>query len=187
MLRFNFAEIEESKYKQYIRVDLGFSLIVFLLVIFLVHYQTQSIKREIGITDSRISQLNSEIKRLRKLKIFEGKLLSLKTNLQNKLSIVSNLEKSRHVPNFLYFFEKRQNVSGVWLDRLKYNKNTLSIEANALDLKLIPQFLKRVDSELGTVKLRDIERKKYENRDLNFKIDYYKFKFSVRLRNGPNN
>jgi hypothetical protein len=97
------------------------------------------------------------------------------------------LEKSRHVPNFLYFFEKRQNVSGVWLDRLKYNKNTLSIEANALDLKLIPQFLKRVDSELGTVKLRDIERKKYENRDLNFKIDYYKFKFSVRLRNGPNN
>jgi hypothetical protein len=184
MLKFNFAELRESKFRRYLQADLVFLIFVLLFVYFVVSLQVSSIEEKISVANSKISNLQKTLNRLRKIKKDEKRLLSLKDKLKRKLSVVSELERKRHVPYFLYFFANPQNLKGIWLEQVRYDLHTLKVSANALDVKYIPPFFDSIEKKLGTVKLKNVERKTYKGKEI--VLNYYHFEFDVRLYNGSN-
>jgi len=182
MLRFNFAEIRESKFKKYLQVDLLFFILVVFISYLAVQLQVLSIRQEINSVNSRISELQRSLNKLRMIKRDEKRLLSLKSKLKKKLSVVSELERKRHVPKFLYFFADPKNLKGVWLDQVGYDFRTLKVDANALDVRYIPILFERVEKEMGNVKLRNIRREVYKGKGI--VLGYYHFNFDVRLHYG---
>ena len=184
MLRFNFAETRESAYSKYLKPDLFFLILVVATVIVGVFFYTSSLKEEIRKAQSRIEQLNREIRRLHQIQRREKELLSMKKELQRKLTIVSRLDKNRKVPQFLYFFANPENVKGIWLNSLDYSGRKLVVSGGTLNIQRFPNFLSITEEKLGRVLFRSTERQVYENRELNFKQVYYKFNFGVELKNG---
>jgi len=182
MLRFNFAEVKESKLKRYLQVDLLFLVLVVLISYLAVQLQVLSIKQEITSVNSKISELQKSLNKLRMIKRDEKRLLSLKSKLKKKLSVVSELERKRHVPKFLYFFADPKNLKGVWLDQVRYDLHTLKVDANALDVKYVPLLFEKIEKEMGEVKLRGIRREVYKGRGI--VLGYYHFNFDVRLHYG---
>jgi len=182
MLRFNFAELSESKFGKYLKIDAVFLFLVLLLVHLAANWQISSINKKISILDSRISKLQATLKKLTKIKKNEKKLLSLKDKLRVKLSVVNELERRRHVPEFLYFFSDPQNLRGIWLEQLRYDLDTLRITACTLDVRYISLFFKNIERKLGAVQLKKIERRIYKGK--NVTSNYYRFNFDVELYHG---
>ena len=166
------------------QIDVIFLILIFLLTYLINSHQVSVLKEKIKLTNNKIIHLEREIQKLRGYKIAEKQLMHNKQILKRKLEIVKALEARRRVPRFLYFFAKKENLSGIWLNELTYNINGLKIEANTFSVSLIPQFFGKVESSLGIVKLKDIKREEYKNPSLKLDVDYYKFRFDVRLKNG---
>ena len=186
MLRFNFAEKKESKYIRYVRPDLLFSLLVLLVVVAITYSYTSSINEEIRRTQQQIVKLRSEINRLSRIQKKEKELINVKKELQKKLEIVSQLDKNRKVPEFLYFFADPANVRGIWLTDLNYTGKELRLTGGSLDIEEFPDFLKIVERKLGKVTFKMTDRAIYSSRKLNFSSVYYRFTFNVELKNGSN-
>ncbi|MEO2083617.1 MAG: hypothetical protein ABGX12_06305, partial [Desulfurobacteriaceae bacterium] len=149
MLRFNFAEVKESKFAKYVRPDLLF-LILVLLVVFSVSWAYQnSFKKQIRAVSQQIDTLNRERQRLNKIKKEEKRYKELKKELQLKLSVVSKLDKGRQVPSVLYFFSNPNNLNGIWLDQLSLRDGILNITGNAYTLDNLKEFLSKVETKLG--------------------------------------
>ena len=186
MLRFNFAEKKESKYIKYVRPDLLFSLLVLLIVVAVTYSYTSSISEEINRTQQQIVKLRSEINRLSRIQRKEKELISVKKELQKKLEIVSQLDKNRKVPEFLYFFADPTNVKGIWLTDLHYSGRELHLTGGVLDIEAFPEFLGIVEDKLGKVTFKRTDRAVYSSRKLDFSSVYYRFTFDVELKNGSN-
>lgn len=184
MLRFNFAETKESKFSRYIRLDILFLVLIFLFAYLINSYQVSDLKGRINQVSNKISHLEREIRRLKGYRVAEKQLLQSKQILKRKLEIVKALDRRRQVPKFLYFFSKKKNLVGVWLNKLNYKVDNLKVEANTFSVGSIPQFFRKIETDLGVVKLKDIKREEYKNPSLKLDVDYYKFRFDVRLKNG---
>lgn len=187
MLRFNFAERKESAYAKYIKPDILFLLFVILSVSAGVYLYTNTIQQQINATQQRIEELRNEIRRLHRVQRKEKELLTIKKEFKRKLNIISQLDRNRKVPKFLYFFANPSNVKDVWLDSLVYSNRNLQIRGGTENISEFPVFLKNVEANLGRVLFKDTERKVYTNRKINFTAVYYNFKFSVGLKNGSVN
>ena len=184
MLRFNFAEVKESAVEKYLKPDLIFLILVVLAAVAAGFFVQKKVEEEIGKVEAQIAKLNAEIKRLRKVKEEEKKLIEKRKELQEKLEIVSKLSSGREVPKALYFFASKENVEGIWLDRLQLAGSTVKVEGNIWDINQFPTFLKKVETEIGRVLFRQTKRVDYENKKLNFKTTFYKFEFGAEQSNG---
>jgi len=184
MLRFNFAEVKESKFAKYVRPDLLF-LILVLLVVFSVSWVYQnSLKEQIRAVSQQIDILNREKQRLKRIMREEKRYKELKKELQLKLSVVSKLDKGRQVPPVLYFFSNPKNLNGIWLDQISLQGKNLNIVGNAYTLDNLKEFLSKVESKLGEITFKDAVRKSYQSKDLGLKVDYYTFRITVNLKEG---
>jgi len=179
MLRFNFAETKKSKFKKHLQVDLLFSVLVMLSAYYVVNLQALSVEREINLVNSRISKLQKLLNELKMVKKDEKKLMSLKRELEKKLSAASKLKRRKRVPEFLYFFADPENLEGIWLNRLRYDLQALRIDASTLDLKYIPLFFDRLEEKIGSVRLKSIKRETC--REKKSTLNYYRFSFDVKL------
>jgi type IV pilus assembly protein PilN len=184
MLRFNFAETRESKFAKYIRVDVLFIVFLVSLVFAIDLYWERAITREITKVESEIQKLELEKKKFKKIEKKRRKLIKYRKELQKKLAVVKELEKKRYVPQFLYFFGNEKNVAGVWLDSVSYHGNSLSIEGNSLNLEYLYSFIRKLDNNLGTVFFKGASLQSMELKNLNKKVDYYKFQVNVELKDG---
>ena len=184
MLRFNFAERKESTYARYIKPDLIFFALIILTVFVGSYFYTLSLKQEIRNAQLQIESLNREIRRLHRIQRTEKELISRKRELQKKLKIVSELDAKRKVPAFLYFFANPNNVKNVWLNSLTYSGNYLELTGGTFNINRFPEFLRISEENLGRVLFRKTLRQIYVNRDLNYRVVYYKFNFGLELKNG---
>jgi type IV pilus assembly protein PilN len=184
MLRFNFAEVKESAVEKYLKPDLIFLILVVLAALAAGFFLQKQLEEKIKRADAQIAELNAEIKRLKKIKEEENRLLKKKKELQRKLEIVSKLSTGREVPKPLYFFASRENVNGIWLDKLQLTGSTVKVEGNIWDVRQFPDFLKKVETQIGKVLFRQTKRVDYENKKLNFKTTFYKFEFGAEQGNG---
>ena len=184
MLRFNFAETKESTYSKYLKPDLIFFFLIILSVIIGTYLYTATLKQEIKNAQLQIDSLNREIRRLHQIQRTEKELISRKKELQRKLEVVSLLDKRRKVPAFLYFFADPNNVKDIWIDSLNYSGNQLQLTGGTFNIKKFPYFLKILEENLGNILFRKTFRQTYENRELNYKVVYYKFNFGLELKNG---
>lgn len=184
MLRFNFAETKESAYSKYLKPDLIFFLLIVFSVSVGTYLYTLSLNQKIKNAQLQIDNLRREIRRLHQVQRTEKELLSKKKELQKKLSVVSQLDKRRKVPGFLYFFAEPDNVKNVWLDSLSYTGNRLQLVGGTLNIDKFPDFLNISEEKLGSILFRKTFRKFYENKNLDYKVTYYKFNFGLELKNG---
>ena len=184
MLRFNFAERKESTYSKFVKPDLIFFVFLMLGIFIGNHFYTTALEQEIKSAQLRIDRLNREIKRLHRVQRTEKELISLKKELQRKLKIVSALDIKRRVPSFLYFFADSNHVKNIWLTYLIYSDNRLELEGGTLNVARFPKFLEISEENLGKILFRKVSRHVYVNRELDYKITYYKFNFGLELRHG---
>ncbi|ADU96867.1 Fimbrial assembly family protein [Thermovibrio ammonificans HB-1] len=184
MLRFNFAELKESKFEKYVRPDLIFLVFVLLLVFAVYYFWVSSIESQISAVDSKIARLRAEKARLLRVQREVGRLKKLEQELKHKLSVVSELERKRHVPQFLYFFGNPDYVKGIWLTELSSKGKLLHVKGATFNVKRVPLFLQYVETNLGNVVFRETKRKVFSDRRLRLNIPYYQFNFSVEMKNG---
>ena len=184
MLRFNFAETKESAYSKYLKPDLIFFFLIIVSVAVGTYLYSASLNREIKNAQLQINSLKREISRLRQIQRSEKELISRKRELQKKLDVVSQLDRKRKVPAFLYFFADPDNVKNIWLDSLEYTGNQLYLVGGTFNIKKFPDFLKISEEKLGSILFRKTFRQIYENKELNYKVVYYKFNFGLELKNG---
>ncbi|SMP04600.1 type IV pilus assembly protein PilN [Desulfurobacterium pacificum] len=183
MLRFNFAEVKESQLAKYLNPDILFALIVIIGILSVTYLQKTVIQQEISKIQSDISRLQAEKRRLSAVAKEEKILKKKKEELNRKLSVISQLDKSRNVPSFLYFFANPSNTKGIWLDAVfERNKNALFISGYAYNLNRLSDFLKKVSQNLGDITFKDAYRKTYENKELKLKINYYTFQVNVERK-----
>ncbi len=184
MLRFNFAETKESAYSKYLKPDLIFFFLIIVSVAIGTYLYSVSLNQEIKNAQLQINSLRREISRLRQIQRSEKELISRKRELQKKLDVVSQLDRKRKVPAFLYFFADPDNVKNIWLDSLEYTGNQLYLVGGTFNIKKFPDFLKISEEKLGSILFRKTFRQIYENKELNYKVVYYKFNFGLELKNG---
>ena len=184
MLRFNFAETRESKFVKYVRPDIIFVVFLLSLIFAIDLYWEQTITSEMAKVKSEIQKLELEKKKFKRIEGKRKKLIKCKEELQKKLAIVKELERKRYVPQFLYFFGNRKNTSGIWFDSISYRENSLNLEGYSMNLEYLYSFIRRLDNNLGTVLFKNARMEAMEVKELNRKINYYKFQVNVELRNG---
>lgn len=184
MLRFNFAEVKESKFDKYVRPDIFFVVFILLLVFAVDFYWEQAVNSELAMVNNKIQKLEQQKKRLESIERKERELIGYKEKLKQKLNVVSELKERRYVPQFLYFFGNSTNRAGVWLDSLSYRRNGLSLVGNSMNLKYLYSFIGKVDNKLGPVLFKNARLQTINLKNLNKKINYYKFQVNLELRNG---
>ncbi|WP_456341675.1 hypothetical protein [Thermovibrio sp.] len=182
MLRFNFAEIRESAFEKYVKPDIIFLILVVVAAIGLELFFENSVKAEIELTKREIARLEAEKKRLRRVQREEKKLITKKKELEEKLRIVSNLDKNRKVPKPLYFFASNENMKDIWLNQLKLSGKKVHVNGNIWRVEEFPLFLKRVEENIGDILFRQTRRIDYENKNLNFKVHFYNFEFEAEQK-----
>jgi len=185
MLRFNFAEVKESAVSKFIKPDVIFLLLVIAGALGVILYEKASLEEELRVINGQIVKLQKERERLIKVKRKEKELTELRKKLKEKLAVVSNLQKGRQVPPELYFFGNPENVRDIWLDSLKIKPlKKVEVKGNLWDIKELPDFLKRVEEEIGTVVFQRSKRVEYENEKLKLNFVYYQFNFTAERKNG---
>ncbi|WP_457680926.1 hypothetical protein [Thermovibrio sp.] len=182
MLRFNFAELKESKFEKYLKADLIFLLTVVSVAVGAGIVIENSLRKEINRTQREISALRSELNRLKSIQREERKLLSRERELKKKLKIVSRLDKNREVPKPLYFFASRDNVKGVWLNSLEITQRKVKVNGNIWNIDNFPDFLAKVDEKIGTVLFKEVKRVNYQNKSLNLNLSFYNFEFEAERK-----
>jgi len=184
MLRFNFAEVKESPLSKILRPDIILTLLVIFGALIAAFYMESSVKKELRKTEERIAKLEAERLRLIGIQKKEKELLKKRKELQKKLRVVSTLERGRQVPKPLYFFGNPENVKDIWLDILTVSPKKVAVVGNIWNVDEFPNFLKKVEEEVGRVLFRRTERVDYTNEETGFKATYYKFEFEAERRNG---
>ncbi|TCK06478.1 PilN domain-containing protein [Phorcysia thermohydrogeniphila] len=187
MLRFNFADVKESRLEKYLKPDVIFAVLIVFLALAVGALMESNLKEEVSVVKSRIAQLEAEKKRLRKIEKQEKVLREKQQELERKLAIVRELSERRKVPAFLYFFADPENMQGVWLTSLAVKGNQLELEGNCKTLEEMYRFIDKVDRKLGTVTFKEAKLETFEEEKLNFKVNYYNFSLSAELKNGVSN
>jgi type IV pilus assembly protein PilN len=184
MLRFNFAETERSKFVKYVRPDILFAVFLLSLVFAVDLYREQAITNEMAKVKSEVQKLEQKKRKLKSLKRKEKELIKQKEKFQKKLAVVKKLERKRYVPQFLYFFGNKKNTEGIWFNSISYQGNSLNLEGNSVNLEYLYGFIGKLDSNLGAVLFKNAELRTIESKNLNRKINYYRFQVNLGSGNG---
>ncbi len=183
MLRFNFLEKEESLIEKVLKPDIVLALLIAFLVSGGLFWYVGQLKNRETILKRESLKLDRELARLKKVQSDEKKLLQERTRLKKKMEIISELDNKRKVSQFVYFFADRRNIpSEVWLKGLKQDGNKVFIEGEAYNLKIISQFLKNIEENLGNVTFKDTVYEEYTSKSTGKTYKYYKFRFNVEMK-----
>ncbi|WP_457567395.1 PilN domain-containing protein [Desulfurobacterium sp.] len=184
MLRFNFLEKKETIVEKILKPDVILAVLLGLALAGGLSWYTGQLKMQESELKQESLKLDKELARLKRIQQEEKRLVKIREALKKKLGVISELEKKRHVPEYLYFFASRKNVPyGVWLTGLKQNGKNLFIEGGAYNLNLVSAFLKNVEQGLGEVKFRQTSYEEYKIKDsANKSYHYYKFQFTVEMK-----
>jgi len=182
MLRFNFAEVKESTFEKYLKPDVLFLVLVILGAFSVEIFLENSIKSQIEVARQKIREFQAEKRRLRKIQSIEKNLTAKKRELEEKLKVVTELDRRRLVPKPLYFFSSKENMKGVWLNELKLSSKRVYVNGNIWNIKEFPTFLKKVENSIGNVKFKQTKRVDYENREVNLKVHFYNFEFEAEQK-----
>jgi type IV pilus assembly protein PilN len=181
MLRFNFAESRGTKIRKSLLLDLALVLIILSIFVIGIKLQISILDRQIYSLEEGIRDLKSERLRLKKVEAEEKQLIEKEKILKAKLKVISELEERRKVPGFLYYFGDRKNlISGVWLDSLDQKGKALVLKGSSFNLKLISRFLANVERDLGKVIFKNT--KLVSEKMPGGEVKYYKFQFTVEMK-----
>ncbi|OMH41268.1 PilN domain-containing protein [Desulfurobacterium indicum] len=183
MLRFNFLEKKETFVEKLLKPDVILAVLLALALAGGLSWYTGQLKMQEATLKQENARLDKELARLKKIQREEKRLIKTRETLQKKLQVISELDRKRDVPQYIYFFADRKNVPyGVWLTGLRQSGDNIFIEGGAYNLKLVSTFLKNIEQGLGSVKFRQTSYEEYKSKDTGKTYHYYKFQFNVEMK-----
>jgi type IV pilus assembly protein PilN len=161
-------ELRKEKTRQFASMT-GFSLILTIAVIALVHFMISS---QISYQQSRNKILTDEIAQLDiALKEIEG-LEETKEKLLSRMDIIQSLQQKR--PQIVHLFDEivRTVPEGIFLTGIKQNGNAIEINGVAESNGRVSAYMRNIDGSewMSTPKLTVIETKKGTLRSSDFML-----------------
>ena len=166
MIKINLLPFRVARQKENIRKQISIFLLFVLLTVVALFWYTQSINKQIVNIKEKTEQINSQIV---KYKEKADRVAQIKKDLkilEEKLKIVSSLEKQRKKQ--LILFDSLTDLvipTRMWLESLKTNKDSVTIKGIAFDNPTIADFMEKLEqsSLFSTVDLKTAKIKKFKN------------------------
>ena len=166
MIKINLLPFRVARKKENIRKQISIFLLFVLLTVVALFWYTQSISKQIVSIKERTEQINSQIV---KYKEKADRVAQIKKDLkilEEKLRIVSSLEKQRKKQ--LILFDNMTDLvipTRMWLESFKTDKNSVTIKGIAFDNPTIADFMEKLEqsSLFSTVDLKTAKIKKFKN------------------------
>ena len=166
MIKINLLPFRVARQKENIRKQISIFLLFVLLTVVALFWYTQSINKQIVSIKEKTEQINSQIV---KYKEKADRVAQIKKDLkilEEKLRIVSSLEKQRKKQ--LILFDNMTDLvipTRMWLESFKTDKNSVTIKGIAFDNPTIADFMENLEqsSLFSTVDLKTAQIKKFKN------------------------
>ena len=166
MIKINLLPFRVARKKENIRKQISIFLLFVLLTVVALFWYTQSINKQIVSIKEKTEQINSQIV---KYKEKADRVAQIKKDLkilEEKLRIVSSLEKQRKKQ--LILFDNMTDLvipTRMWLESFKTDKNSVTIKGIAFDNPTIADFMEKLEqsSLFSTVDLKTAKIKKFKN------------------------
>ena len=166
MIRINLLPFRVARKKENIRKQISiFLLLLFLTVVTLV-WGTLAINKQIQAVKEKTNKVNSQISKYKKKADRVGKIKKALKILDEKLEIVSSLEKQRGKQ--LVLFDGMTDLivpQRMWLESFRTNENSVTIKGVAFDNPTIAEFMEKLETStiFDNVDLKTAKIKKYKD------------------------
>ena len=166
MIRINLLPFRVARKKESIRKQISiFLLLIFLTIVALVWY-TMLINTQILVVKEKTIQVNHEILKYKKKADRVAKIKKNLKILEEKLEIVSSLEKQRGKQ--LILFDGMTDLivpERMWLESFKTNENSVTIKGIAFDNPTIADFMEKLENSsiFGKVDLKTAKIKIFKD------------------------
>ncbi len=146
MIKINLLPFRVARKKENIRKQISIFLLFVLLTVVALFWYTQSINKQIVSIKEKTKQINSQIV---KYKEKADRVAQIKKDLkilEEKLRIVSSLEKQRKKQ--LILFDNMTDLvipTRMWLESFKTDKNSVTIKGIAFDNPTIADFMEKLE------------------------------------------
>jgi len=174
MIRINLLPVREARRKADLRQQLlliAVSAGVSLVVAFGAH---QIVRREIAGAQQRAAQLDAQLKQYKPQQDQVEAYKAKKADIEQKLGVISRLEKSRSGPVHILDELASRTPERVWLTHLGAENGEIHLEGMSLDNELVALFLTSLNDSkyFADVALKGTELKVVDSLKLNtFKIE----------------
>ena len=166
MIKINLLPFRVARKKESIRKQISiFLLLIFLTIVALVWY-TMLINTQILVVKEKTIQVNHEILKYKKKADRVAKIKKNLKILEEKLEIVSSLEKQRGKQ--LILFDGMTDLivpERMWLESFKTNENSVTIKGIAFDNPTIADFMEKLENSsiFGKVDLKTAKIKIFKD------------------------
>jgi type IV pilus assembly protein PilN len=173
VIRINLLPVREARRKAGVQqqiVMLAATLVTAIVLSTGVH---QWVRGSISSTKERIHALETQLEQYKPQEQQVTEFKAKKAEIEQKLSVIANLERSRSGPVRLMEDLASSIPDRVWLTDLAADKGRISLSGMSLDNELVASFLTKLGESpyFGQVELQSTELKVVESLKLNtFKI-----------------
>ena len=147
MIKINLLPVKEELKKIAIRNNIivfVLSLIVVILVMVIMQNSIINRKNEVN---KNISDIDIEIKRLKKITSKIPQTKNKKDELKEKLKVIQNLEKNRLLPVIILETLTKDVPNQLWFTSLVFQGGKIAITGKSLDHTLVAEFIKNLEKE----------------------------------------
>ncbi len=166
MIRINLLPFRVARKKENIRRQISVFLLLILLTAVVLVWYTRIMNSQILIVKEKTKQVNAQILKYKEKADRVTKIKKDLKVLEEKLEIVSSLQKQREKQLILFNGMTDLIVPGrMWLESIKTDKNNITIKGVAFDNPTIADFMEKLEksSLFSKIDLKTAKMKKFKD------------------------
>jgi len=166
MIRINLLPFRVARKKENIRRQISVFLLLILLTAVVLVWYTRVMNSQILIVKEKTKQVNAQILKYKEKADRVTKIKKDLKVLEEKLEIVSSLQKQREKQLILFNGMTDLIVPGrMWLESIKTDKNNITIKGVAFDNPTIADFMEKLEksSLFSKIDLKTAKMKKFKD------------------------
>jgi len=193
MIKINLLPVKEEKKRVTLERQIITAVIVLLLTFAGIGYTAYLRKSQIRRLENQIEQSRRELNRLQKIKKKVEEFKRANANLQQKIGVITSLEKGRDWYLQLLDQLAESAPEGLWFESIKTPRGSSTgsiyngawqIRGGALEKDLVSDFISNIEQRkkyFSSANLSKIEM----TRKGKVAIPYYRFELSVNVKKPP--
>jgi len=144
MIRINLLPFRLARKKENIRKQISIFLLLVILSLVVLFYVTGMVNKEILAVKEKTKQVNLQITKFKEKATRVKKIKADLKRLEEKLDIVTSLQKQRDKQYILFDTMTKLIIPGrMWLDSFKTNSTSVTIKGIAFDNPTIADYMKK--------------------------------------------
>ncbi len=165
MIRINLLPFRLARKKENIRKQISIFLLLVILSLVVLFYVTGMVNKEILAVKEKTKQVNLQITKFKEKATRVKKIKADLKRLEEKLDIVTSLQKQRDKQYILFDTMTKLIIPGrMWLDSFKTNSTSVTIKGIAFDNPTIADYMKKLENSVlfDKVDLKTAQTKKFD-------------------------